>query len=87
MPWVAYTHISHTNPGRRDNATPLFAWGKYQERGGRPVLPVSVQARHSFVGRLRIGQFAEALQRFLEECGTPPGPAGSWALCRNGIVR
>lgn len=24
MPWVAYTHISNTNSGQEDNATPLF---------------------------------------------------------------
>ena len=22
MPWVTYTHISHTNSGKKDNATP-----------------------------------------------------------------
>ena len=26
MPWITYTHISHTNSGRKDNATPLFDW-------------------------------------------------------------
>ena len=26
MPWVTFTHISHTNSGKRDNATPLFDW-------------------------------------------------------------
>lgn len=29
MPWVTYMHISHTNSGKKDNATPLFDWGKY----------------------------------------------------------
>ena len=24
MPWVTYTHISHTNSGKKDNATPTF---------------------------------------------------------------
>jgi chloramphenicol O-acetyltransferase type B len=24
LPWVTYTHISHTNSGKKDNATPLF---------------------------------------------------------------
>ncbi len=28
MPWISYTHISHTNSGKKDNATPLFDWGK-----------------------------------------------------------
>lgn len=65
MPWVTYTHISHTNSGKKDNATPLFDWGKYYEKDGRVMMPVSIQAHHSFVDGLHIGQFADALQNYL----------------------
>lgn len=65
MPWVSYTHISHTNSGKKDNATPLFDWGKYFERDGKIVLPFSVQAHHSFVDGLHIGKLAYLLQKFL----------------------
>lgn len=68
MPWVTYTHISHTNSGKKDNATPLFDWGKYYEKDGRIMIPISVQAHHSFVDGLHIGQFVEELQRFLNDC-------------------
>lgn len=65
MPWISYTHISHTNSGKKDNATPLFDWGKYYEKDTRIVMPVSVQAHHSFVDGIHIGEFAEKLQRYL----------------------
>ena len=67
MPWVTYTHISHTNSGKKDNATPLFDWGKYYEKDGRLLLPVSVQAHHSFVDGIHIGRFVDGLKEFLEE--------------------
>ena len=67
MPWVTYTHISHTNSGKKDNATPLFDWGKYYEKEGKIVIPISVQAHHSFVDGLHVGQFAEQLQKFFDE--------------------
>ena len=67
MPWVSYTHISHTNSGKKDNATPLFDWGKYFERGGKVLLPFSVQAHHSFVDGLHIGKLADKVQKFLDE--------------------
>ena len=67
MPWVTYTHISHTNSGKKDNATPLFDWGKYYEKDGKFVIPISVQAHHSFVDGLHIGQFVELLQKFFDE--------------------
>lgn len=68
MPWVTYTHISHTNSGNKDNATPLFDFGKYYEKGGRIFIPISVQAHHSFVDGLHIGQFVEKLQKYFNEC-------------------
>lgn len=67
MPWVTYTHISHTNSGKKDNATPLFDWGKYYEKEGKIVIPISVQAHHSFVDGLHIGQFAEQIQKYFDE--------------------
>ncbi len=67
MPWVSYTHISHTNSGKKDNAMPLFDWGKYFERDGKMLLPFSVQAHHSFVDGLHIGKLADKVQRFLNE--------------------
>ena len=67
MPWVTYTHISHTNSGKKDNATPLFDWGKYYEKDGRILIPISIQAHHSFVDGIHIGQFVDALQKFFDE--------------------
>lgn len=67
MPWVSYTHVSHTNSGKKDNATPLFDWGKYFERDGKILLPFSVQAHHSFVDGLHVGRLVEGLQTYLDE--------------------
>lgn len=68
MPWITYTHISHTNSGNKENATPLFDWGKYYEKDGKIMIPISVQAHHSFVDGIHIGQFADKLQNFFDEC-------------------
>ena len=65
MPWVSYTHISHTNSGKKDNATPLFDWGKYFERDGKIILPFSVQVHHSFVDGIHIGKLVDSLQNSL----------------------
>ena len=66
MPWVTFTHISHTNPGKKDNATPLFDWGKYYEKNGRIMIPISVQAHHSFVDGIHVGQFVNRLQGYFD---------------------
>lgn len=66
LPWVAYTHVSHTISGRKDNATPLFDWGKYFTREGKTLLPFSVQVHHSFVDGIHIGKLADSLQQYLD---------------------
>lgn len=45
--------------------TPLFDWGKYYEKDGRLMMPVSVQAHHSFVDGIHIGEFVNALEKYL----------------------
>ncbi|MDE6670626.1 MAG: chloramphenicol acetyltransferase [Ruminococcus sp.] len=67
MSWVKYTHISHTISGNKDNATPLFDWGKYYEKDNRIMIPISVQAHHSLVDGLHIGQYVEKLQKYFNE--------------------
>ena len=66
FPWVSYTHISHTESGKKDNATPLFDWGKFYEKNGKNYLPFSVQVHHSFVDGVHIGKLAEKLQCYLD---------------------
>lgn len=66
MPWVRYSHISHTNSGKKDNATPLFDWGKFYEKDERWLMPFSVQVHHSFVDGVHVGEFVERLENFLK---------------------
>lgn len=65
FPWISFTHISHTNSGKKDNATPLFDWGKFYEKDKKIILPFSVQVHHSFVDGIHIGRLAESLQKYL----------------------
>lgn len=67
MPWISYTHISHTISGKKESSTPLFDWGKYFNRDGRVILPFSVQVHHSFVDGIHVGQFTGKLQKYLDE--------------------
>ena len=66
MPWVRYTHVSHTESGKKGNAAALFNWGKYFTRHGRTLLPFSIQAHHSFVDGLHVGRLVEHLQNWLD---------------------
>lgn len=71
MPWITYKHVSHTISGKKDNATPIFVWGKYYEENGRIFMPLSVQAHHSFVDGIHIGKFVDVLQGYLDKYDHP----------------
>lgn len=65
FPWVSFTHISHTESGKKDDATPMIDWGKYFIRDNKVILPFSIQVHHSFVDGVHIGKLANVLQDYL----------------------
>lgn len=65
LPWLEYTHVSHTISGRGNNSTPLVDWGKYYKVNERIYLPLSIQAHHSFVDGIHVAEFSKKLQEKL----------------------
>ena len=67
IPWVSFTHLSHTISFNKDDAVPRLAWGKYEEENGRLLLPFSVQAHHSFVDGVHMGRYLNGLQEYMQQ--------------------
>ncbi len=67
IPWLSYLHISHTFSGDRENAVPLFDWGRYYKKGDKMIMPFSIQAHHSFVDGLHVAKLVECLQDHLNK--------------------
>lgn len=65
IPWISFTHISHTISLNRDDSVPRISWGKYYKRGENTLLPFSVQVNHALVDGVHIGLFMDKLQAFL----------------------
>ena len=67
IPWISYTHVSHTFSGNKDYAVPVFDFGKFYEKNGRMVMPFSIEVHHAFIDGYHIGLLVEKLQRTLDE--------------------
>jgi chloramphenicol O-acetyltransferase type A len=67
IPWVSFTHLSHTISFNKDDSIPRLAWGKYFNEGDKILLPFSVQAHHSFVDGIHMGKYIDCLQEYLNE--------------------
>lgn len=65
IPWISFTHISHTISLNRNDSVPRLSWGKYYERDGRILLPYSVQVHHAFADGIHIARFKDALEHIL----------------------
>lgn len=67
IPWVSFTHLSHTISFNKDDSIPRLAWGKYFREGSQFLLPFSVQAHHSFVDGIHMGKYIDCLQAYLND--------------------
>lgn len=61
LPWMTFTGVVQPTPYPADS-NPRMIWGKYHQREGRTVLPLSLQCHHALVDGLHIGQFFENVQ-------------------------
>lgn len=67
IPWISFTHISHTINLNRNDSVPRISFGKYFEDSMRIWLPYSVQVNHSFVDGIHVGRFKERLEDNLDK--------------------
>jgi chloramphenicol O-acetyltransferase type A len=66
IPWVSFTHISHTITINRNDSVPKISWGKYFIDGDKVLLPFSVQVNHALMDGFQIGKFVGKLQEYLK---------------------
>lgn len=66
IPWISFTHLSHTIRLNRDDAVPRISWGKYFKEGDKVKLPFSVQVSHAFCDGMHVGRYLELLQAHLD---------------------
>lgn len=67
IPWISFTHLSHTINMRKDDAVPRISWGKYYRQGDKVLLPFSVQVNHALVDGVHVGKYVEKLQEYLDQ--------------------
>lgn len=66
IPWISFTHLSHTISLNKDDAVPRISWGKYYKNGDKVLLPFSVQVHHALADGVHVGKYIEKLQNYLD---------------------
>jgi chloramphenicol O-acetyltransferase type A len=65
IPWISFTHLSHTINLKRDDAVARISWGKYYTSNDCVLLPCSVQVHPALADGLHVGRYVEKLQEHL----------------------
>jgi len=60
VPWLHYSALLQPTPEPPDS-NPRITWGRYEERDGRVLLPVTVLCNHALVDGAQIAAFYEKL--------------------------
>ncbi|HWT26742.1 MAG TPA: chloramphenicol acetyltransferase [Mobilitalea sp.] len=66
IPWISFTHLSHTINLKQEDACERISWGKYFVQEEKTLLPFSVQVNHAFVDGYYVGRYVERLQEYLD---------------------
>jgi chloramphenicol O-acetyltransferase type A len=70
IPWISFTHISHTISLNKNDSVPRISWGRYYGKEGKTMLPFSVQVHHGFADGVHIGRYKDTLERTMKRiCG------------------
>ncbi len=65
LPWLPFTSISHARRLPAGDSVPKLAFGKYERRGDRVDMPVSLEVHHALVDGLHAGRFFERFAALL----------------------
>jgi len=69
LPWIAFTAMVHPVPLDPPDSVPRLAWGKYEERDGRVLMPLNVQGHHALMDGVHVGKYFMLVQDLLDAFG------------------
>lgn len=61
LPWFPITGLTNERNVEPGDSVPRVSWGKYEERGGRLVLSLSLELNHRLLDGVHVGKFYDAL--------------------------
>ena len=66
VPWLEFTSLNINVYDEGKFLLPIFTMGKFFERDGKRLLPLSIQVHHAVCDGYHVGLFVEKLQQFID---------------------
>jgi len=65
IPWISFTSFSHPRNYKSNDSIPKIVFGKYYEKQGRLMMPISIEVHHALMDGFHMGQYLSKLQEFI----------------------
>ena len=65
MPWTNFTGLLHPTDFDPKESIPKIVFGKFSEKNGRKMLPISVEGHHGLMDGFHLAKYLEAFQKEL----------------------
>ncbi|WP_176239914.1 CatA-like O-acetyltransferase [Mariniplasma anaerobium] len=67
FPWATYTHVTQATQINSKDAIPRILWGKYRVVNDRIIMPLTIEAHHSFVDGYHMGLLINKIEEKIEK--------------------
>jgi len=65
LPWFSFSGMVHPLPLNPLDSVPRFAWGRFEERDNRLVMPLNVQAHHALIDGIHVAKFITCVEELI----------------------
>ncbi len=65
VPWISFTGVKHASNSELKDSIPKITFGKYYDKGGKIMLPISVHAHHGLMDAIHISEFLKGTEELL----------------------
>ena len=62
IPWISFSSFSHPRNYNTNDSIPKIVFGRYYEKEGRTLMPISIEVHHALMDGFHLGKYLDALQ-------------------------
>lgn len=67
VPWIDFTSLTHVRHFSEEDSCPKITFGKMTEREGKYSMPVMIHVNHALIDGRHLGEYVDALQRYMDK--------------------
>lgn len=64
-PWFSFTHVTQEMSLNPLESIPRVLWGKFFDRDGKKIMPISIQVNHMLIDGIHIAKWLSAMEKMI----------------------